>query len=64
MSTKYLEPGHPDSDERCPVCVSHGVLSASRTVEVSPGVYERRDGQKPCPRCVRLGFISADYGVI
>lgn len=60
----YTPAGHPDSDERCPVCASHGVIAVTRAVEIAPAVYEHVPGQAPCPRCMRLGFISAGYGVI
>lgn len=61
---RYVEPGHPDSLERCPVCASHGVVSVTRGVEIAPGVRQYYAGQGACPRCVRLGFIPADYGYL
>lgn len=65
MSTApaYIPAGHPDSDERCPVCASHGVISVQVGVEIAPGIREYSQVQRPCPRCVRLGFIPADYGI-
>jgi hypothetical protein len=64
QDTEYIEPGHPDSNERCPVCASHGVVSIMRAIEASPGIYEHRSGQGPCPRCVRLGYVRPDYGIM
>jgi hypothetical protein len=60
MPLHFVPAGHPDSAERCYMCASHGAVSSTISVEVSPGLFEYRYGMRPCPRCVRLGFVSGD----
>lgn len=39
------------SNERCPLCAGHGVLSRQVGRSVAPGVHEYETREVPCPRC-------------